>query len=78
MPAEITNNNTVTFNMVMALLNRELSLTPRNKITVPAQTITIERAPLTLPASAEYDCAQYDLEDLVPALTGEPTGVSDG
>jgi hypothetical protein len=40
------------------------------------QTITIERTPLTFPGDQTYDCASYELADLVPALTGEPTPAS--
>ena len=38
------------------------------------QVITISRVTPQLPANDAYSCAEYDLEDLVPALTGEPIG----
>lgn len=37
------------------------------------QTITIERAPVTVPASADYSCADYSISDLTPDVTGWPT-----
>jgi uncharacterized protein YrzB (UPF0473 family) len=43
---------------------------------VCTQTITIERTPLTFPTDQTYDCADYDVEDLTPDLTGEPTPAS--
>jgi hypothetical protein len=41
-----------------------------------AQLITISRATLQLPSDIDFSCSDYDLENLVPALTGEIEGVS--
>jgi Ni,Fe-hydrogenase III small subunit len=38
------------------------------------QTITITRGSILLPTDIDFDCTNYTLEDLVPALTGFPEG----
>ncbi len=37
------------------------------------QLITIERAPVAVPVSADYSCADYAIGDLTPDVTGWPT-----
>jgi hypothetical protein len=40
------------------------------------QTITITRGSFALPTNIDFDCTNYTLVELVPALTGEPEGAT--